>query len=89
MLAIATLATLLPALGAFAAPMAANLTAPLPPAGGVDVNATAPPPDYMYKSEFDYQSLALALHQEWIELDLFNYGLERFSAEEFEQYGIK
>lgn len=55
----AALASLLPLL-ATAAPVA-NLTAPLPPTGGVDVNATSPPPDYMYKSEFDYQSLAVRL----------------------------
>jgi hypothetical protein len=30
----------------------------------------------------------LALNQEWIELDLFHYGLARFSPEEFEAQGI-
>jgi hypothetical protein len=30
----------------------------------------------------------LALNQEWIELDLFHYGLARFSVEEFEAQGI-
>jgi hypothetical protein len=30
----------------------------------------------------------LALNQEWIELDLFHYGLARFSEEEFDAAGI-
>ncbi|EEB89332.1 hypothetical protein MPER_12580, partial [Moniliophthora perniciosa FA553] len=39
-------------------------------------------------SDFDFQSINLALNQEWIELDLFHYGLARFSAEEFEAAGL-
>lgn len=39
-------------------------------------------------SDFDFQSLNLALNQEWIELDLFNYGLARFSDAEFDAQGI-
>lgn len=63
-------------------------TAPPPPVGGVDVNATAPVPYYAPMSDFDFQSFNLGLNQEWIELDLFNYGLARFSAEEFAAVGI-
>jgi hypothetical protein len=82
----------------------------LPPSPVSD--ATAPAPIYAPADDFDFQSLALALHQEWIEcvpsrsclpspghstdfppsytlrLDLFEYGLERFSDEEFDEYGI-
>ncbi|OXG26218.1 hypothetical protein C360_06819 [Cryptococcus neoformans Bt15] len=65
-----------------------NLTASPPPQGGINTTANSPPPVYAPDSDFDYQSLALALHQEWIELDLFHYGLVRFSDAEFEQYGI-
>lgn len=39
-------------------------------------------------TEFDFQSLNLALNQEWIELDLFNYGVKRFSAQEFAAAGL-
>jgi len=39
-------------------------------------------------SDFDYQSIALALYQEWIELDLFHWGLATFSEEEFEEAGL-
>jgi hypothetical protein len=105
----------LAAVAASAALVAGLPTAPPPPAGGVDVNATAPPPEYKPMSDFDFQSLNLALNQEWIgelsalvriekpaqgahvarflllnhsELDLFHYGLARFSEEEFEAAGI-
>jgi len=72
---------------------AASLVAAAPtagpnPVGGVDTNATSPPPAYIPLSDFDFQSLNLALNQEWIELDLFHYGLSRFSPEEFEAVGI-
>jgi hypothetical protein len=30
----------------------------------------------------------LALNQEWIELDLFRYGLQRFSTQEFDDAGL-
>lgn len=55
-----------------------------PPKGGV----SPPKPVYSVKSDFDYQSINLALNQEWIELDLFRYGLKRFSTQEFEDAGL-
>ncbi|ORY23553.1 Rds1 protein [Naematelia encephala] len=65
------------------------LAAPAPiPSGGVGVRSNDTPPVYHTMSEFDYQSLSLGLYQEWIELDLFNYGVERFSAEEFAAAGL-
>ncbi|GAA5829390.1 hypothetical protein JCM11251_005031 [Rhodosporidiobolus azoricus] len=45
-------------------------------------------PTYTVKSNFDFQSLNLALLQELIELDTFHNGLARFSAEEFEAAGL-
>lgn len=60
--------------------------APYTPSGGIGTNGSAPV--YRVQSDFDYQSLALALYQEWIELDLFHWGLATFSKEEFEAYGI-
>ncbi|PQE19245.1 rds1 protein [Rutstroemia sp. NJR-2017a BBW] len=67
-----------------------KLTAPQPmpymPAGGVGVNGTLPV--YMVQSDFDYQSIALGLHQEYIELDLFHYGLEVFSEQDFIDAGL-
>ncbi|CED85588.1 hypothetical protein [Phaffia rhodozyma] len=74
--------------GVAAAPVNGSIYAPPPPPGGVDTNATSPAPVYAPDSDFDYQSLALALHQEWIELDLFHYGLATFSDAEFDEYGI-
>ena len=56
------------------------------PAGGLGTNGTEPV--YNVKSDFDYQSLALALYQEWIELDLFHDGLAKFSVEDFEAAGL-
>ncbi|BGO90217.1 hypothetical protein NBRC10512_002420 [Rhodotorula toruloides] len=47
-----------------------------------------PNPDYAVKSNFDFQSLNLALNQELIELDLFHNMLARFSVEEFEAAGL-
>ncbi|KAG8782148.1 hypothetical protein FRC12_021174 [Ceratobasidium sp. 428] len=55
-----------------------------PPKGGVN----PPKPVYTVKSDFDYQSINLALNQEWIELDLFRYGLKKFSDAEFEAAGL-
>ncbi|CAE6378474.1 unnamed protein product [Rhizoctonia solani] len=55
-----------------------------PPKGGVN----PPKPVYTVKSAFDYESINLALNQEWIELDLFRYGLEKFSVQEFEDAGL-
>lgn len=60
--------------------------APYTPSGGIGTNGSAPV--YRVQSDFDYQSLALALYQEWIELDLFHWGLATFSDEEFDAYGI-
>jgi len=39
-------------------------------------------------SDFDYESIALALYQEWIELDLFHWGLAKFSDQDFEDAGL-
>ncbi|KAK5991743.1 Protein rds1 [Cladobotryum mycophilum] len=64
----------------------ANQPAPYTPSGGIGTNGSAPV--YRVQSDFDYQSLALALYQEWIELDLFHWGLATFSEQEFEDYGI-
>ncbi|OIW35481.1 protein rds1 [Coniochaeta ligniaria NRRL 30616] len=59
---------------------------PYTPSGGIGFNGTVPV--YKVQSDFDYQSLALALFHEWIELDLFHWGLARFSPAEFDAYGI-
>ncbi|MBW0486280.1 hypothetical protein O181_025995 [Austropuccinia psidii MF-1] len=45
-------------------------------------------PSYQIKTRFDFQSVNLALNQEWIELDLFLYGLKTFSARAFKQAGL-
>jgi len=42
----------------------------------------------MVESDFDFQSVALGLHQEYIELDLFNHGLAKFSTQDFEEAGL-
>jgi hypothetical protein len=52
----------------------------------VGVNGTLPV--YMVQSDFDYESVALGLHQEYIELDLFHYGLEVFSEQDFIDAGL-
>lgn len=61
-----------------------KLTQPQPmpymPAGGVGTNGTLPV--YMVQSDYDYESVALGVHQEYIELDLFHYGLEIFSEQD-------
>ncbi|KAI9154797.1 Protein rds1 [Paramyrothecium foliicola] len=64
----------------------ADQPAPYTPNGGIGTNGSAPV--YRVQSDFDYQSLALALYQEWIELDLFHWGLATFSDEEFDAFGI-
>ncbi|KAK9896246.1 hypothetical protein P389DRAFT_76656 [Cystobasidium minutum MCA 4210] len=51
-------------------------------------NNTIKNPVYRAISEFDYASFNLGLYQEWIELDLFNYGLKRFSDAEWEEAGV-
>jgi len=60
--------------------------APFTPAGGLGTNGTLP--SYVVKSDFDYESIALGLYQEWIELDLFHNGLAKFSVAEFEAAGL-
>ncbi|KAJ5782467.1 hypothetical protein N7457_004241 [Penicillium paradoxum] len=60
--------------------------APYVPAGGVGTNGSEPV--YNTKSDFDYESLSLALYQEWIELDLFQDGLRRFSESDFQAAGL-
>jgi len=68
------------------APVATATVLPFTPAGGIGTNST--PPVYAPLSDFDFQSLNLALNQEWIELDLFHYGLAKFSRAEFEAAGV-
>jgi hypothetical protein len=60
--------------------------APFTPNGGLGTNGTLP--IYKPQSDFDYESFALALYQEYIELDLFNWGLATFSEEDFEAAGL-
>ncbi|KAI0018016.1 ferritin-like domain-containing protein [Xylariomycetidae sp. FL0641] len=60
--------------------------APYTPHGGLGTNGTEPV--YRPQSDFDYESIALALYQEWIELDLFHYGLATYSVEDFEAEGL-
>ncbi|KAF2473287.1 uncharacterized protein BDR25DRAFT_387447 [Lindgomyces ingoldianus] len=60
--------------------------APYTPAGGLGTNGTEP--RYMVNSDFDFESIALGLYQEWIELDLFNNGLAIFSDEDFLAEGL-
>ncbi|WVR03165.1 hypothetical protein IAU60_000155 [Kwoniella sp. DSM 27419] len=63
--------------------------APAPvPAGGVDVRPNATAPVYHTMTDFDFQSLNLGLNQEWIELDLFNYGVRTFSEQDFADAGM-
>ncbi|KIV88996.1 hypothetical protein PV10_08617 [Exophiala mesophila] len=63
-----------------------SMPVPYQPDGGAGTNGTEP--YYHPLSDFDYQSLTLALYQEWIELDLFNHGLAIYSEEEFEAAGL-
>ena len=60
--------------------------APYTPKGGLGTNGSLP--RYMVNSDFDFESIALGLYQEWIELDLFHDGLARFSDEEFIAAGL-
>lgn len=62
------------------------LPAPYTPNGGEGTNGTEPV--YGPMSDFDYQSLSLALYQEWIELDLFRYGLSQYSEADFRSIGL-
>lgn len=79
-----------PAPGSTDYPSNGKLQEPLPvpytPSGGEGTNGSEP--IYHPMSDFDYQSLALALYQEWIELDLFHYGLATFSDEDFYALGL-
>ncbi len=59
---------------------------PFTPSGGLGTNGSLP--IYKPASDFDYQSLALALYHEWIELDLFHWGLANFSDAEFDAWNI-
>mgnify|MGYP002620721529 CR=1 FL=1 len=76
--------------GAFDYPSDGELHAPLPapytPSGGIGTNGSEPV--YRMLTDFDYESIALALYQEWIELDLFHWGLATFSVEDFEAAGL-
>ena len=54
--------------------------------GGFGNNGSEPV--YGPLTDFDYQSLNLALYQEHIELDLFLYGLSKFSNEEYKDAGL-
>lgn len=60
--------------------------APYTPAGGLGTNGSLP--RYMVESDFDFESIALGLYQEWIELDLFNNGLATFTEEDFIAAGL-
>ncbi|KAI1827649.1 hypothetical protein F4861DRAFT_529164 [Xylaria intraflava] len=62
------------------------LPAPYTPSGGLGTNGSEPV--YRVQSDFDYESIALALYQEWIELDLFHYGLATYSVRDFEANGL-
>ncbi|KAF9889584.1 hypothetical protein FE257_007092 [Aspergillus nanangensis] len=59
---------------------------PFIPAGGAGTSGQTPV--YRPQSDFDFQSLALALYQEYIELDLFHDGLARFSEADFTAAGL-
>ncbi|KAI2463902.1 ferritin-like domain-containing protein [Annulohypoxylon bovei var. microspora] len=60
--------------------------APYTPDGGLGTNGSEPV--YRVISDFDYESVALALYQEYIELDLFQWGLAQFSDDDFEAAGL-
>jgi hypothetical protein len=62
------------------------MPAPFTPAGGLGTNGSLP--RYMVESDFDFESIALGLYQEWIELDLFHDGLARFTDQEFIDAGL-
>ncbi|KAL5485073.1 RDS1 [Sanghuangporus weigelae] len=61
-----------------------NTSAAPPPVGGLTEN----PPAYVPLSDFDFQSLNLGLNQEYMELDLFNFALQRFNSDEFAATGL-
>ncbi|CCA74391.1 probable Rds1 protein [Serendipita indica DSM 11827] len=47
-----------------------------------------PNPVYRAETEFDVDSLQVGLHQEYLELDLFNWALVKFSEKDFTDYGL-
>jgi len=59
--------------------------APFEPQGGAGLNTT---PVYNASSDFDFQSLNLALNQEWLELNLFNEALSRFNSSDLQAAGL-
>ncbi|EJU02858.1 hypothetical protein DACRYDRAFT_78763 [Dacryopinax primogenitus] len=83
MLSVITLLTAALLANAWPAPVA-----PYTPSGGVGVSPDSPAPKYEPYSDFDFQSLNLALNQEWIELDLFYKGLEMFTLKDYEDAGL-
>ncbi|KAM5456731.1 putative conserved fungal protein [Microsporum audouinii] len=60
--------------------------APYFPAGGLGTNGTAPV--YNVRSDYDYQSIALALHWEWMKYDLFQTGASQFKPKDFQDIGL-
>ncbi|GBF60824.1 hypothetical protein TMEN_7459 [Trichophyton mentagrophytes] len=60
--------------------------APYFPAGGLGTNGTAPV--YSVRSDYDYQSIALALHLEWMIYDLFQTGASQFKPKDFQALGL-
>ncbi|KAK7177272.1 hypothetical protein PSPO01_16681 [Paraphaeosphaeria sporulosa] len=67
--------------------MEAPFQLPYVPGGGKGVNGSNLP-RYMVESDYDYASVNLGLHQEYIELDLFNHGVAMFSEEDFVAAGL-
>ncbi|KAI0310196.1 ferritin-like domain-containing protein [Amylostereum chailletii] len=63
-------------------PSASSVTKP---SGGIGFTTE---PAYKPLSDFDTQSLNLALHQEYIELDLFRHGLAIFNESQFSDAGL-
>jgi hypothetical protein len=59
------------------------MPAPYELAGELGTNCSLP--RYMVESDGDYESVALGVYQEYIELDLFHNGLARFTDEELLQ----
>ncbi|KAK2745903.1 hypothetical protein FQN57_003516 [Myotisia sp. PD_48] len=60
--------------------------APYYPGGGVGANGTQPV--YNVRSDYDFQSLALALYWEWMKFDLFETGLSQFPTQQFMAVGL-
>ncbi|CAL1707211.1 unnamed protein product [Somion occarium] len=72
-------------LNALLAALAIASVAHAAPAGGVGLNRTA---DYVPLSDFDFQSLNLALQQEWLELSLFRAGINAFAPLNYSDAGL-